>query len=90
VKTGTLGEEILALQARLDELGATQRKTEQADEFLREIFAMAERVKDHPIAWDEKTIRQTVECVRVLSSEKLLVIFRGEMEREVGWREKWD
>ena len=83
--TAEVEEEILSLQARLAEIDGAQRKNEQAGEFLQEIFAMAERVNDIPIAWDEKEIRQMVECVKVVSSEKLLVIFRGgAMEWEVG------
>jgi len=44
---------------------------------------MAEQCKGLPIEWDEKTVRQMVECVKVLSGEKLLVIFGEGMEREV-------
>jgi len=75
-------EEDLAAQARLAEIDDDQRKKEQAGEFLQDIFAMAERCKNRLIEWDEKTIRQMVECVKVIDSEKLLVIFRGGMGKE--------
>lgn len=44
---------------------------------------MAERYKDRPVEWDEKEIRQMVECVKVVFGKKLPMIFRGGMEREV-------
>ena len=81
--TAALEEEALALQARLAEIEGAQRKQEDANEFLQDIFAMAERHKNRLIDWDEKTVRQMVVCVKVISGEKLLVIFREGMEREV-------
>ncbi|MCL2299684.1 MAG: hypothetical protein FWC27_06005, partial [Firmicutes bacterium] len=81
--TTALEEEILAVQERLAEIEATQRKNEQSGEFLQDIFAMAERCKNRLIEWDEKTVRQMVDCVKVLSGEKLIVIFGGGLEREI-------
>ena len=82
--TTEMEEEILSLQARLAGIDGVQRKNEQAGELLQDIFAMAEQCKNRLIAWDEKMVRQMVECVKVLSGEKLLVIFRGgAIEREI-------
>ena len=81
--TTELEEEILALQSRLAVVEDAQRKNEQAGEFLQDIFALAERCKNRLIEWDEKMVRQMVECVKVVDSEKLLVIFGKGMEREV-------
>jgi len=64
--TGT-EEEVLSLQARLAEITGAQRKQEQAAELLQDIFAMAEQYKNRLIEWDEKMVRQMVECVKVVS-----------------------
>ncbi|MCL2298828.1 MAG: hypothetical protein FWC27_01620, partial [Firmicutes bacterium] len=81
--TADIEQEILSLQARLTDIEGTQCKTEQANEFLQDVFALAERCKHRLIAWDEKMIRQMVACVKVIDSERLLVIFGEGMEREV-------
>ena len=78
-----LEEEILSLQARLAEMEESRQKHEQANEFLRDIFAMAERCKTQPVEWDEKVVRHFLLCVKVVDSGKLLVIFKNELEKEV-------
>ena len=77
-------EEILSIQARLAEMEGTRKASESANERLREIFALLERLKDQLIEWDEKMVRQLLECVKVINSERLLVVFRGGAEREAG------
>jgi len=60
-----------------------RKESESRSERLEDIFAALEKKRNHLIAWDEKTVRQLLEYVKVLSGEKLLVIFKGGMEREV-------
>jgi len=76
-------EEIISLQARLAGMEENRQKQEQANEFLRDIFAMAERCKTLPVDWDEKTVRHFLLCVKVIDSEKLLMVFKNGLEREV-------
>ena len=75
--------EILMLQARLAEIEGNQKEAQSRSEGLEEIFAMAGKLKGQPIEYDEKTVRPLLECVKVVSSEKLLMIFRGGIEQEV-------
>ena len=81
--TTEMEDEILSVQTRLAGIEGVQRKNEQAGEFLQDIFAMAEQCKYRLIEWDEKTVRQMVDCVKVVDGEKLLVIFGEGIEREV-------
>ena len=78
-----VGEEILTLQARLGEIDAFHHKQDQASEFLLSIFVKAEQCKTLPVEWDEKTVRHFWECVKVVDSGRLLVVFKGGLEREV-------
>lgn len=78
-----LGNEIQELQTRLAEIEASRKEAENNAERLAEIFAALEKMRGQLIEWDEKTVRQMLEYVKVISREKLLVIFRGGLEKEV-------
>ena len=78
-----LSAEIQALQARLDEMDATRHESERTIADLDEILAAAEGMKHLATAFDDKIARQMIACVKVVSSEKLLVIFKRGLEREV-------
>jgi hypothetical protein len=75
--------EILSLQARLAEIEGSPKEAESKPERLEEIFAMLEKMRNHLVKYDEKTVQQLLECVKVIDRENLLVIFRGGIEREV-------
>jgi len=40
-------------------------------------------MKHLAVAFDDKIVRQMIACVKVISGEKLLVIFKRGVEREV-------
>ena len=75
--------EILTLQTRLAEIEGNQKEAQNRSEGLEKIFALAGKLQGHPVEYDEKTVRQLLECVKVVDSETLLVIFRGGIEKEV-------
>jgi hypothetical protein len=50
---------------------------------INEILAAAEGIKHLAVAFDDKIVRQMLACVKVISGEKLLVIFKSGLEREV-------
>jgi len=76
--------EIQALQSRVEELDASHRENERIAADLDEILAAAARMKHLAVAFDDKIVRQMIACVKVISGEKLLVIFKSGLEREVG------
>ena len=75
------GEKV-ALKARLDQIQAEERHADNEQVRLTEIFAELEKLRHRPIGFEDVVVRQMIECVRVLSTEKLLVCFRlgGEVE----------
>ena len=48
-----------------------------------EILNRLEEIKNTPLVYDEKIIRQMVECVRVISKEQIHIIFRLGLEVDV-------
>ena len=82
-------DESAALRLRLNELNSAlvelviANTSDGADNTAEEILALAGKLKGHPVEYDEKTVRQLLECVKVVDSETLLIIFRGGIEKEV-------
>jgi len=60
-----------------------RKEADSASERLAEIFASLEKLKHQLIEWDERTVRQLLECVKVISNERLLAVFRGGVVRVV-------
>lgn len=49
---------------------------------MNQIFAVVDGLKNRPLDWDEQIIRQMVECVKVISKEKIAIRFRIGIETE--------
>lgn len=43
---------------------------------LDELFTVTDGIRNRPLIWDEALIRQVVECIRVVSKEKIAIRFR--------------
>jgi DNA invertase Pin-like site-specific DNA recombinase len=77
-----LCSEKAAIKAKLDQIRTDERHEENEQTRLTNVIAEMNKLRHHPIDFDDVIVRQMVECVRVLSKERLLVCFRlgGEME----------
>ncbi|MDD4496104.1 MAG: recombinase family protein [Eubacteriales bacterium] len=75
--------EIAELKARLKENIAKKDHTEKVTSRLDEIFTILTGLQNHPITYDDQIIRQMIECVKVLSADKLKIIFTGGIEMDV-------
>jgi hypothetical protein len=82
VQLERLLSEKLSLKAKLETVQPKERHGENEQARLEETFAELDRLRHHPIEWDNVIIRQMIECVRVLSKDWLRISFRvgGEME----------
>ena len=65
--------------ARLDN---AQQEKENAESRLDEIFTILDGLENHPMEYDDRLVRQVLECVVVESKEKIKVIFAGGLEVE--------
>ena len=75
------GEKI-ALKAKLEQIQTDERHAGNEQARLTEVIAGMDKLRCQPIAFDDVVVRQMVDCVRVLSKERLRISFRlgGEVD----------
>jgi len=75
------GEKV-ALKAKLEQIQRDERHAGNEQARLTEVIAGMDKLRSQPIAFDNMVVRQMVECVRVLSKDRLRISFRlgGEMD----------
>ena len=78
--------EKLAIKAKLEQAQADERHAGNEQARLTDVLAEMKKLRHHPMDFDDVVVRQLVECVRVLSKERILVRFRpgGEVEVAMG------
>ena len=85
-KMAQLLNEKHSLEQQLRQYEDTKQKRLNAKSRLEEIFDIIDGLKNHPMSYDDKIIRQILECVVVESKERIKVVFIGGMEviKELG------
>ena len=71
------------LTVHLEQYAAMRQKRESAKSRLDEIYTILDGLQNHPMEYDDKLVRQIIECVVVESKEKIKVIFIGGTEIEM-------
>lgn len=68
------------LQQQLSQIVDTKQKHENAQSRLDDIYTILDALKNHPMQYDDRIIRQIIECVVVESKKEIKVIFIGGVE----------
>ena len=68
------------LEHQLEQYVETKQKREAAKGRLDEICDIVEGLKNHPMTYDDKIVRQILEYVIVESKEKIKLVFIGGTE----------
>ena len=71
------------LTVQLEQYAAVRQKRESAKSRLDEIFTILDGLQNHPMEYDDKLVRQIIECIVVESKEKIKVVFIGGTEIEI-------
>ena len=71
-----------SLEQQLAQYDNVQQEKENAESRLDEIFTILDGLENHPMEYDDRLVRQVLECVVVESKDKLKVIFAGGLEVE--------
>ncbi len=71
-----------SLEQQLAQLDNAQQEKENAESRLDEIFTILDGLENHPMEYDDRLVRQVLECVVVESKERIKVIFVGGLEVE--------
>ena len=81
-KAAKLMNEKSRLEQQLAQYAEAQQKRANAKSRLDEIYTILDGLKNHPLTYDDKIIRQILECVIVESKERIKVVFVGGLEVE--------
>ena len=71
------------LTAQFEQYAAMRQQREGARSRLDDICTILDGLQNHPMEYDDKLVRQLIECVVVESKEKIKVVFVGGTEVEV-------
>lgn len=71
------------LTIQLEQYASVRQKRESAKSRLDEIYAILDGLQNHPMEYDDKLVRQIIECIVVESKEKIKVVFIGGTEIEM-------
>ncbi|MBQ8162794.1 MAG: hypothetical protein IJZ93_00300, partial [Clostridia bacterium] len=73
-------EEKSKLQQQLAQITERKQKRENTKSRLDEIFTILDGIKNRPMEYDDRLVRQIIECVVVESKERIKVVFVGGLE----------
>lgn len=82
-RIGELMSEKQRLTVQFKQYAAVRQKRESAKSRLDEIFTILDGLQNHPMEYDDKLVRQIIECIVVESKEKIKVVFIGGTEIEM-------
>lgn len=68
------------LVVQLEQYANAQQKRENAKSRLDQIFTILDGMQNHPMEYDDRIVRQLLECVVVESKETVKVVFVGGLE----------
>lgn len=77
---GELMNEKQRLVLQLEQYANAQHKRESAKSRLDQIFTILDGMQNHPMEYDDRIVRQILECVVVESKETIKVVFVGGLE----------
>ena len=72
-----LMDEKSKLQQQLGEIAEREQKRENTKSRLDDIFTILDGIRNRPIEYDDRLVRQIIECVVVESKERIKVVFKG-------------
>lgn len=82
-RIATLIDELNTVKQTIAEKKSKQSSAKQSERRIDEILTALDALKNHPIEYDNQAVRQIIECIKVLSAEQILIIFKGGLERTV-------
>ena len=68
------------LQQQLAQIAERKQKRANVKTRLDDIFTILDGLKNHPMEYDDRIVRQIVECIVVESKEQVKIVFVGGLE----------
>ena len=79
----TLSQEIAETKKRIAEKKQQQIAAHANEMRMNDILVTSDALKNHPIDYDDILTRKLIDCIKVVSKNELLVIFKGGIEKLV-------
>ena len=77
-----LMDEKSRLQQQLDNIATVEQQRENAESRLDDIYTILDGIKNRPMEYDDRIVRQLLECVVADSKEQITLIFKGGVKVE--------
>ncbi|MBQ8497926.1 MAG: hypothetical protein IJ489_10810, partial [Clostridia bacterium] len=78
-----LSQEIAETKKRIAAKKEQQIAAHANEARMNEVLGTLDVLKNHPIDYDDSITRKLVDCIKVVSKNELLVIFKGGIEKTV-------
>lgn len=69
-------------QKYIDERSAEKSKIETTDDSIKEMTAIMQGLKNHPVEYNDLVVRQLIECIKVISKDTLHIYFKDGIKIE--------
>ena len=79
-KATALMNEKKNLQQQLAQIAEQKQKRANVKTRLDDIFTILDGLKNHPMGYDDRIVRQIIECIVVESKEQIKIVFVGGLE----------
>ncbi|MBQ4428816.1 MAG: hypothetical protein II871_03490 [Clostridia bacterium] len=76
-RMGELSMEKQSLETELKQYADAQERRDAARSRMGEITAVIDTLANHPMTFDDRLVRQVLECVIVESKDEIKVVFKG-------------
>lgn len=77
----TLSKEISEVKKRIAEKKQRQSQIATSESRANEIIDSLNAMKNRPIQYDDKATRKLIDCIKVISKNEFLIIFKGGIEK---------
>lgn len=78
----SLYAEMYAIKDELDEIEKSKSKIETTDDSIKEMTAIMQGLKNHPVEYNDLVVRQLIECIKVISKDTLHIYFKDGIKIE--------
>lgn len=78
----SLYAEMYAIKDELEKIEKSKSKIETAADSIEEMTAVMQGLKNHPVEYNDQAVRQLIECIKVISKDKLHIYFKDGIKIE--------
>lgn len=78
----SLYAEMYAIKDELEKIEKSKSKIETTDDSIKEMTAIMQGLKNHPVEYNDLVVRQLIECIKVISKDTLHIYFKDGIKIE--------